>query len=193
MMRIAEEFLLLLRDEDGGAVSGPRMADPLRPRRRSAHGIWPLENRIDTDARRLFLIDSSPLGDALLDPMLSEDCRKRAGSTTPSTGWSTRPTMPTKSGKRHWRGLVENGVLRTQRQPCPADIRNAALPARERRSGAQSDSADPRDAAERYDPGPERYSDRHPCAWLRTRRTFPDRRRDGRRRGTHRTGAEFWN
>ena len=31
-----------------------------------------LENRIDTDARRLFLIDPSPVGDALLDPMLSE-------------------------------------------------------------------------------------------------------------------------
>ena len=31
-----------------------------------------LENRIDTDAQRLFLIDSAPVGDRLLDPMLAE-------------------------------------------------------------------------------------------------------------------------
>ncbi len=31
-----------------------------------------LENRIDTDVDRLFLIGSAPVGDALLDPMLAE-------------------------------------------------------------------------------------------------------------------------
>ena len=31
-----------------------------------------LENRIDSDAQRLFLIDSTPVGDRLLDPMLAE-------------------------------------------------------------------------------------------------------------------------
>lgn len=70
-MRLAEEFLLLLRDEDGALSRAP---------------VWlvryalggavlmdlALENRIDTDARRLFLIDPTPVGDALLDPILSE-------------------------------------------------------------------------------------------------------------------------
>ena len=31
-----------------------------------------LANRIDTDALRLFLIDSTPVGDRLLDPILAE-------------------------------------------------------------------------------------------------------------------------
>ncbi len=71
MMRIAEEFLLLLRDEDGALSRAPEWLV------RYALGAavlmeLALENRIDTDARRLFLIDSSPVGDALLDPMLSE-------------------------------------------------------------------------------------------------------------------------
>ena len=71
MMRIAEEFLLLLRDEDGALSRAPEWLA------RYALGAsvlmdLALENRIDTDARRLFLIDSSPVGDALLDPMLSE-------------------------------------------------------------------------------------------------------------------------
>ncbi len=71
MMRLAEELLLLLRDEEGSLSRAP---------------VWlvryalggavlmdlALENRIDTDARRLFLIDSTPVGDRLLDPMLSE-------------------------------------------------------------------------------------------------------------------------
>ena len=70
-MRIAEEFLLLLRDEDGALSRAPEWLV------RYALGAavlmdLALENRIDTDARRLFLIDSSPVGDALLDPMLSE-------------------------------------------------------------------------------------------------------------------------
>ena len=71
MMRLAEEFLLLLRDEDGALSRAPEWLV-----RYALGGAvlmdLALENRIDTDARRLFLIDSSPVGDALLDPMLSE-------------------------------------------------------------------------------------------------------------------------
>ena len=71
MMRLAEEFLLLLRDEDGALSRAPEWLV-----RYALGGAvlmdLALENRIDTDARRLFLIDSSPMGDALLDPMLSE-------------------------------------------------------------------------------------------------------------------------
>ena len=36
-----------------------------------------LENRIDTDVQRLFLVDPTPVGDALLDPMLSEIAHAR--------------------------------------------------------------------------------------------------------------------
>ena len=71
MMRLAEEFLLLLRDEDGALSRAPEWLV-----RYALGGAvlmdLALENRIDTDARRLFLIDPSPVGDALLDPLLSE-------------------------------------------------------------------------------------------------------------------------
>jgi len=71
MMRLAEEFLLLLRDEDGALSRAPQWLV-----RYALGGAvlmdLALENRIDTDAQRLFLIDSTPVGDPLLDPMLSE-------------------------------------------------------------------------------------------------------------------------
>ena len=70
-MRFAEEFLLLLRDEDGTlsrasqwlvryALGGAVLMD------------LALEDRIDTDADRLFLVDATPFEDRLLDPMLAE-------------------------------------------------------------------------------------------------------------------------
>jgi len=70
-MRLAEEFLLLLRDEDGTLSRAPEWL----VRYALGGGVLmdlALENRIDTDTQRLFLIDSTPVGDALLDPMLSE-------------------------------------------------------------------------------------------------------------------------
>ena len=71
MMRFAEEILLLLRDEDG-ALS--RAAEWLVRYALGAAVLMDLalENLIDTDAERLFLIDSTPVGDSLLDPMLAE-------------------------------------------------------------------------------------------------------------------------
>ena len=73
-MRLAEEFLLLLRDEDGALSRAPQWLV-----RYALGGAvlmdLTLENRIDTDARRLFLVDSKPVGDPLLDPMLAEIAR----------------------------------------------------------------------------------------------------------------------
>ena len=71
MMRLAEEFLLLIRDEDGALSRAPEWLV-----RYALGGAvlmdLALENRIDTDTERLFLIDSAPVGDPLLDPMLVE-------------------------------------------------------------------------------------------------------------------------
>ena len=71
MMRFAEEILLLLRDEDGTLSRAPEWLV------RCALGgavlmDLALENRIDTDADRLFLVNATPVGDRLLDPMLAE-------------------------------------------------------------------------------------------------------------------------
>ena len=71
MMRFAEELLLLLRDEDGTFSRAPEWLV-----RYALGGAvlmdLALENRIDTDAHRLFLVDSTPVEDRLLDPVLAE-------------------------------------------------------------------------------------------------------------------------
>ncbi len=71
MLRFAEEIMLLLLDDDGGefvrvpewslqcALAGAVLMD------------LALENRIDTDLEQLVLVDSSPVGDDLLDPTLA--------------------------------------------------------------------------------------------------------------------------
>ena len=71
MMRFAEEILLLLRNEAGTLSRAPEWLV-----RYALGGAvlmdLALENRIDTDTHRLFLIDSTPVEDRLLDPMLAE-------------------------------------------------------------------------------------------------------------------------
>ena len=71
MLRFAEEIMLLLLDDKGGrfvdapsvsleyALAGAVLMD------------LALEGRIDTDPERLFVIDSTPLEDDLLDPTLA--------------------------------------------------------------------------------------------------------------------------
>ena len=109
-MRLAEEFLLLLRDEDGALSRAPEWLV------RYALGATvlmdlALENRIDTDADRLFLIDSTPVGDALLDPMLSEIAQ--AGREHDALFWVEHATHHADEIRETALArLVENGILR---------------------------------------------------------------------------------
>ena len=85
MLRFAEEILLLMLDENRGdltpapswslscALAGAVLMD------------LALEDRIDTDIEHLILTDSTPLGDALLDPALAEIAR--ADQTHPTRFW----------------------------------------------------------------------------------------------------------
>lgn len=71
MLRFAEEIILLLLDEDGrfSATDHPTVDLAL------AGGVLmdlALEARIDTDVRKLVLLDAEPTGDALLDPVLAD-------------------------------------------------------------------------------------------------------------------------
>ncbi|MCY4395842.1 MAG: GPP34 family phosphoprotein [Rhodospirillaceae bacterium] len=71
MLRFSEEIMLLLLDDKGGrfidvptlsleyALAGAVLMD------------LTMEGRIDTDPERLFVIDPSPIGDDLLDPVLA--------------------------------------------------------------------------------------------------------------------------
>ena len=72
MLRFVEEIiLLLLRDDDGKFVHVPDWSLD----RAIAGGVLmdlALENRIDTDTENLILIDSTPVGDSLLDPTLAQ-------------------------------------------------------------------------------------------------------------------------
>lgn len=76
MLRFAEEIVLLLLHDDKGKFA--RVSDWSA---RYAFGgsvlmDLALENRIDTDLETLLLIDSTPTGDSLLDPMLAEIARE---------------------------------------------------------------------------------------------------------------------
>ena len=72
MLRFSEEILLLiLDDESGGFVHVPEWS--LRCALAGAALMdLAFENRIDSDPKQLVLIDSTPVGDMLLDPILAD-------------------------------------------------------------------------------------------------------------------------
>ena len=70
-LRFAEEItLLMLNDEDGEFVRVPGWSMQCAFAGAVLMDLA-LENRIDTDLKRLILIDPTPLGDSLLDPTLA--------------------------------------------------------------------------------------------------------------------------
>ena len=71
MLRFAEEITLLLLNDDGTLVHVPSWSLNYA----LAGGVLmdlALENRIDTDLEKLVLMDSTPIGDSLLDPTLAD-------------------------------------------------------------------------------------------------------------------------
>ena len=109
-MRFAEELLLLLRSEDGTLSRAPQWLV-----RYALGGAvlmdLALENRIDTDAERLFLVDPTPIGDRLLDPMLAEIAR--ADGSHDALYWVEHATRHADEIREAaLERLVETGVLR---------------------------------------------------------------------------------
>lgn len=76
MLTFAEEILLLLLDDN----SGEFVSVPVGPRRYALAGAvlmdLALQNRIDTDLLELMVIDPSPTGDDLIDPILASIVEK---------------------------------------------------------------------------------------------------------------------
>ena len=72
MLTLVEEIILLmLNDEDGRFVRVPSWSTEYA----IAGGVLmdlAMENRIDTDLEHLILLDSTPVGDSLLDPSLAD-------------------------------------------------------------------------------------------------------------------------
>ena len=113
MLRLAEEILLLTLDDDHGDV-----ASSLQPRTLEtilAGAVLmdlALENRIDTDLEKLMLSDSTPTGDELLDPVLS-DIAKEPDSRTVGY-WLERTARGGEDiRERALARLVERGILRS--------------------------------------------------------------------------------
>lgn len=84
MLRFAEELVLLLLDKESGAL----VPVPDRVMRCAFAAAvlmdLALENRIDSDLERLILVDSTPTGDDLLDPILKSIA---ASSESHDTAW----------------------------------------------------------------------------------------------------------
>ena len=111
-LRFAEEIvLLLLRDHDGRFVRVPNWSLEYA----MAGGVLmdlAMENRIDTDLENLILIDSTPVGDSLLDPTLAEIAADEMHSTR---HWMERTVE--RAGDIHQEALarlVERGILEKQ-------------------------------------------------------------------------------
>ena len=89
MLRFAEEIVLLLLNDDGMFARVPYWSQNYA----LAGGVLmdlALENRIDTDLENLVLIDTTSVGDSLLDPTLAEI---EAGEKRDArSGWSAPRT-----------------------------------------------------------------------------------------------------
>ena len=113
MLRFAEEIMLLMLDDKGG-----KFADvPKLPLHYALAGAvlmdLALERRIDTDPERLAVIDPSPLGDDLLDPVLARIVRS---TETRDTHYWIEETLRYTSAirERSLARLIERGILRQE-------------------------------------------------------------------------------
>ena len=112
MLRFAEEIiLLLLRDHDGRFVRVPNWSLEYA----IAGGVLmdlAMENRIDTDLENLVLIDSTPVGDSLLDSTLAEIA---AEGMKPTRYWVERTVERARAlHEEALLRLVERGILERQ-------------------------------------------------------------------------------
>jgi cytochrome P450 len=133
MLRFAEELLVLVLDEGRG-----EFAPTLPPRSLNlalAGAVLmdlALEGRIDTDLDRLMPIDSTPLGDDVLDPTLAEIAHD--GGSRDTAYWIERVAGRGDDIRRTaLTRLIERGILRTEAQGLlslvPAVSRSRHYPA----------------------------------------------------------------
>ena len=114
MLRFPEELMLLILDDEDGKFA--RVPDR-QLRYALAGGVLmdlALENRIDTDLKQLMLVDSTPLGDDLLDPTLADIAA--ATETHDARFWVERTALRSADAIREAAldRLVERGILQRQ-------------------------------------------------------------------------------
>ncbi len=113
MLRFAEELMLLILDDENGKFA--RVPDRLM-RYALAGGVLmdlALENRIDTDLKNLILVDSTPVGDSLLDPTLADIAQ--ATDTKDARFWVERTALRADTIREEaLNRLVEQGILKRE-------------------------------------------------------------------------------
>ena len=114
MPRFAEELLLLILDHDDGDIVASMPPQSLNTLLAGALLMdLALENRIDTDLERVILVDTAPVGDNLLDPVLADI----AGDAEPRTidYWLERTAMRgDEIRETALAGLVEQGIVESE-------------------------------------------------------------------------------
>ena len=112
VLRFAEELILLLLDKETG-VSVPVPARSMRCALAGAVLMdLALEDRIDTDLERLFLMDATPVGDVLLDQSLAMIAK--SDQSRDAAYWIERlaePTLAEEVRKTAYDRLVRRGIL----------------------------------------------------------------------------------
>ena len=99
-MRLAEELIILLLNEESGyleQVHGWNLSCVLAG---AVLADLALESRIDTDLESLTLIDATPTGDELLDPVLAEIADE--SETRNAQFWVEKDLRPFRCGARSW-------------------------------------------------------------------------------------------
>lgn len=113
MLRFSEEVMLLLLNDSGGKfvdVPAPSLDCALAG---AVLMDLAMENRIDTDPERLFVIDPTPLKDDLLDPTLSRIVDST--ETHDTAHWIRETTVHADEiHDRSLARLVERGILRQE-------------------------------------------------------------------------------
>ncbi len=114
MLTVTEEILLLIVDSESGGI---QHSLPAHQRDAVVAGAvltdLALENRIDTDPERLFLIDPKPVDDDLLDPTLQDIAGE--GETHDTAWWIMRTAergSAIRAGARE--RLIAHGILEAE-------------------------------------------------------------------------------
>ena len=140
MLNLIEEIVLLMIDDDGGFIP---VRDTAFDHSVAGAALMDLAfaNRIDTDADRMTVLDSSPLGHAALDRALS----LIASSAEPRTpaAWIAALASDEARAMRDMAldSLIEKGVLERSGAEVSLGLRAAAPSGRRRPAGARGQAA----------------------------------------------------
>lgn len=126
MLRLAEEIMLLMLDDDGREFVRMPMWSMRTVFAASVLMDLALENRIDTDPNRLFVVNPRPLRDDLLDPTLT----RATGAGMHDTSYWLEPIAEYGEDirERAVTRLAERGILRHRGKPSPWAFRSRRYP-----------------------------------------------------------------